>query len=401
VEAVVAGRSISACVLQSGVVMAWGQEDLVGGACGFHGARHSHATGPATTIERATNSNASLERHLPRPLHGLVRFGRVRIVACGARFVVAVMAASGRVVSWGENRVGQLGRPICPCAPPRALHGPEVVDFADGGVVVEISCGFEFTAVVTDRGSVLTWGCNRCGQLGRSKVAEGFSSSPSGFCATPAPVDAPCQDHFGRVGAVVCGDHHLVAIAAGRVFTCGAAEFGRLGLGCGSENAYVLNYVPIAGQAQRIFAGSACTFVLTIQDATCSDDGDEAAKGSMLWAFGYNGAGNLGLGDIKNRSEPQLVPLPSASLLEDLAVGEEHVVCVLSFHGARRVCAWGSSSEGRLGPLHNPEARCGTMDFIPSPILIGALMEDLEEPPCRSIEVSSSGSHSLALARRE
>ena len=92
-EAVVAGRSISACVLQSGVVMAWGQEDLVGGACGFHGARHSHATRPATTIERVTNSNASVKLHLAWHLDGLGRLRRFRIVAGGFRFVVAVIAA--------------------------------------------------------------------------------------------------------------------------------------------------------------------------------------------------------------------------------------------------------------------------------------------------------------------
>lgn len=400
-----AGHTSSFIVLKSGVVLAWGREDLVAIACGFRGS----GSNPMPS---------SADRHLPRPLHGLVRFGRVIQISCGASFAVAVMAASGRIVAWGENRHGQLGRAIDPCAPNQQFHGPGWINL-DGDndgekteheIVVAVHCGFQFAAVLTSRGEIYSWGSNSHGQLARR--VTGFAARS--FSTSPSPVDRPVGEHegdvapeFGQAHGLACGDYHLLIIGtAGSLFAAGATEYGRLGHALshanqasrrGPEGSEKLHHVKLAGSAcSRVFAGSACSF------AVCT-----AGK---LWGWGFNGAGNLGLGDFLNRSSPTIVDLPEGAQVEELAVGEEHCIAVISGaigggggggeqqetnegrqESSRQIMAWGRSSEGRLGQhgIHS--------EHVTSPMRI-------EPPNCAAFHsstdctfgVSSSGSHTLA-----
>ncbi|HYO54197.1 RCC1 domain-containing protein, partial [Archangium sp.] len=74
-----------------------------------------------------------------------------------------------------------------------------------------------------------------------------------------------------------------------------------------------------------------------------------------LWAWGYNGSGQLGIGTTSSRSAP--VQMPGLSGVVALAAGSDHSLAVRS---DGTPWAWGSNSDGQVGdgglPLYSTTA---------------------------------------------
>eukprot|EP00696_Hemimastix_kukwesjijk_P018236 gnl/Hemi2/7067_TR2417_c0_g1_i1.p1 gnl/Hemi2/7067_TR2417_c0_g1~~gnl/Hemi2/7067_TR2417_c0_g1_i1.p1 ORF type:complete len:427 (-),score=71.76 gnl/Hemi2/7067_TR2417_c0_g1_i1:114-1394(-) len=124
----------------------------------------------------------------------------------------AAIVCGGVVYTWGEGTYGQLGRQGVWTTPqPVALPETDVID---------VGCGWHFTAALTARGRIYTWGHGSNGQLGRENTAR-----------EPALVggdDLSAQ----RVKAISCGTRHMAAITdEGRLFVWGYAHHGQLGNG--------------------------------------------------------------------------------------------------------------------------------------------------------------------------
>jgi alpha-tubulin suppressor-like RCC1 family protein len=72
-------------------------------------------------------------------------------IECGGCHTVG-LTKNGKVVSWGDNRSGQLGH-----GDEEARNVPTKVEALDGMVIIKVSCGGWHTAVLTDKGELLTW----------------------------------------------------------------------------------------------------------------------------------------------------------------------------------------------------------------------------------------------------
>ena len=162
-----------------------------------------------------------------------------------------------RVYTWAThasrgNRFGQLGRPVA-----SEDHGEAhaVALPASSGTPVLAAAGGNkdagHTAVLTDKGLVYTFGCDRWLQLGLGSTeagAVGYSweggkiwrESPQlvfALAKRPAPTKMTkmldTQPAPTRIIDVSCGADHTVALAANRkdVFTWGRGEHGQLGRG--------------------------------------------------------------------------------------------------------------------------------------------------------------------------
>lgn len=117
---------------------------------------------------------------------------RLIAFSCGARHSCAA-DSTGRVFSWGVNTYAQCGKP---------RSKPILVPVQVKSVitpVVSISCGRDFTAVVTRTGALYTWGRGQHGELGRG------SSETAGVVARVAN-DLLLQN-------VTCGPYHVCAVA--------------------------------------------------------------------------------------------------------------------------------------------------------------------------------------------
>lgn len=238
----------------------------------------------------------------------------VTMVAAGDRHSCALTQAGG-VKCWGFNFAGQLGdgTTIDRSTP------ADVTGLTSG--VVAIAAGRGYSCAVTQSGGVKCWGLNAWGQLGDGTTIDRL---------TPVNVRGL---HKG-VAAISPGSGSTCALTnAGGVRCWGANEVGELGDGT-TEDQHVP--VKVKGLSRGVVAlspmsaGSRHTCVVT-------DDG-------RVKCWGYNGYGQLGLGNTDNQLVPMVVPRLRNAI--SVSVGERHTCAVTRLRGIK---CWGNNDFGQLG----------------------------------------------------
>lgn len=151
--------------------------------------------------------------------------------------------------------------------------------------VFGVSCGHCHTLAITNNG-VYAWGASHFGQLGLGKVLQ---------CSSPELVASLAQE---IIIDAVAGQYHSVALTAdGRVFTWGWGVHGQLGHGNTDEKSMPTLVTSLLGVIVcHISAGYAHTLALSV-------DG-------VVYAFGCNVLGQLGVGSNNKSSIPMKVSLP-------------------------------------------------------------------------------------------
>ena len=235
-------------------------------------------------------------------------------VSAGGRHSVA-LRNDGTVWTWGNNEFGQLGDGT----------GGEWDDYSFIPVqvqtltnVTEISAGSGHTVVLRDDGTIWAWGNNWNGQLG-----DGTRTNRH----TPVQVQ-----NLTNVTAVSAGLQYSVALRSdGTVWTWGNNAYGQLGNGAGGElGDYSAIPAQVLTNAMAVSAGSTHTMALR------SDD--------TVWAWGWNGRGELGDGTTTHRYTP--VQVQNLTNVIAISAGLGHTVALRS-DGA--VWAWGLNHIGQLG----------------------------------------------------
>eukprot|EP00977_Amphora_coffeiformis_P016050 scaffold4860_cov171-Amphora_coffeaeformis.AAC.12 len=109
--------------------------------------------------------------------------------------------------SIGSNKEERAG--LCKSVD-RVLTFEEVAYFRDKGLhVTDVTCGYTHSCVVTEDGSLYTFGCNHEGQLGKDADIVDYSS--------PSSVQFPMKDGVARkFGEVAAGSDSTIAIATTR-----------------------------------------------------------------------------------------------------------------------------------------------------------------------------------------
>jgi alpha-tubulin suppressor-like RCC1 family protein len=181
-ERVVAGRS-HVCILSGSCVSCWGDNEK-GQVTGEPGVPPFMAAVGSPVVESVVS------------------------VASGASHTCAV-TNEARIVCWGSNSRGQLGR-----AGNEA--DPRLID--DNGPWLEVFAGGDSTCAVAQDVTLRCWGDNRWYQLG--------SNSDGLFSETPVQVSV---DHGGMIDAVTVGPRHVCAGCGENLFCWGDTEFGKAG----------------------------------------------------------------------------------------------------------------------------------------------------------------------------
>ncbi|XP_073297958.1 RCC1 domain-containing protein RUG3, mitochondrial-like isoform X1 [Primulina huaijiensis] len=234
---------------------------------------------------------------------------KITSVAAGGRHTLA-LSDVGLVWGWGYGGDGQLGLGsrmkvvafphLIPCIVPSSIekdssaliHQESVTEGGKpfksmGNYVKGIACGGRHSAVVTDAGVLLTFGWGSYGQCGQGNTDDSLRPTcVSSLLGT-------------QIEAVAAGLWHTVCIGAdGRVHAFGGNQFGQLGLGTSSEQSQVVPKLldsPILEnkRAKIVSSGARHNAILT-------DDGE-------IFSWGWNKYGQLGLGDVTDRSIPSPV----------------------------------------------------------------------------------------------
>ena len=234
-------------------------------------------------------------------------------IAAGANHACR-LASTGRVVCWGENGLGQLGR-----GTQTFTEGPgEIISLLSKSIAV--AAGVGHTCAIGLSGGVSCWGSNQQGQLGDGTAIDHL-------------VPVPIPSLSAGVRAIALGDYHSCALLlTGGVKCWGYGLFGQLGDGVvRTKSDAPVDVGGLASGAIAIAAGS---------NHSCALLGDGVVK-----CWGQNSQGTLGDQTLVNSSTPVSVLGLEGDVVE-VSAGTERT-CVRTREG--KVKCWGRGVEGELG----------------------------------------------------
>ena len=337
----------------------------------------------------------------------------IKAIACGYNHTL-VLDSTSALWAWGYNGLGQLG----------------TGDTVDRWTPVFIGYGFKAIAAGAAHslaldvyGRVWAWGDNDSGQLGTGDYVS--YTTPQLVTSLYAPIKA-----------IACGGlHSLMLDQAGNLYGCGYNGNGQLGLGDNNDRS-LPTYIFTSG-VKAMAAGFAHTLIQTninqvfaaglndhgeLGDGTTTDSNTFVACTSTsarsgriyarslgaghfhslvvglngsVWAWGYNGYGQLGLGDTTDRL--YATQMPRAAYAKAVTGGERHTL-VLSAGG--KVLATGYNSSGQLGDGTQTDRSSLTpvknASFIGS-IAAGSDYSVLFKPFTRSLATGSNSYGQLGL----
>jgi alpha-tubulin suppressor-like RCC1 family protein len=230
---------------------------------------------------------------------------------------VAGASAAGNGWAWGLNSDGELGNGTV--TPYSGLSTP--VQAANLSNVVSVAGGDQHSLAVRSDGTVWAWGNNGWGQLGNGTYTRSL---------TPTQVSG-----LTNVTAIAAGSLHNLALKAdGTVWAWGFNYFGQVRIGPSGNRGNVLSPVPVAGLTgiTAVAAGGDTSFAL-------KSDG-------TVWAWGYDGQGQLGNGTSNERPHSTPTKVKNLSTAVAIGAGVSHGLAALANGGVE---AWGDNQVNELG----------------------------------------------------
>ena len=233
----------------------------------------------------------------------------VKNISAGADHTLAVKN-DGSVLAWGDNEHGQLGRMALNLN--IELH-PRVVSGLSN--VVKVVAGDGYSLALDDSGRIWTWGRNDFGQLGR-----GFGANDP----------TPTMLALTNISDIAAGQHHAMALNnAGAVYTWGRAYDNQLGIVSPGDKAVPQQVVGLSG-VEQISAGALHSMAL-------KNDG-------TVWVWGSNVFGQTGRGSVTVDILPQKIQ--GLHDVAEIAAGGYHSLVRIE---DGTVLAWGLNEYGQLG----------------------------------------------------
>jgi alpha-tubulin suppressor-like RCC1 family protein len=187
----------------------------------------------------------------------------------------------------------------------------------------EVSAGDESVTVLHSIGAVWVWGNN---------PLNSYDSYYTTFA--PAPLRKADGSQLAGIVDIASGSYHSLALASnGTVWAWGRNDNGQLGKVLPTASSHVpvqVDLTGMAGQVVKVDAGSLFSVAVT-------DTG-------YVYAWGFNGDGQIGNGNYTQAATPQRVvdeyDLPLAGVI-DVQAGWDFVLALTADETSRRVYAWG------------------------------------------------------------
>jgi alpha-tubulin suppressor-like RCC1 family protein len=255
----------------------------------------------------------------------------------------------GQVFSFGTNDYGQLGSGNYD-----ERKYPSIVSALDDEKIIAVSAGDDHCLLLNDRGQVFVLGSNEFGQLGlkpEEVEREGFEIDEN--ITIPILLDTT---GIGEIIAVSAGSSYsMILNSQGQVFSFGTNDVGQLGLGNTHDQITptMIDHIKI-GKVVAISAGDHHSLILNSQ--------------GQVFSFGANTYGQLGLGDIKDRTIPTLINTSEMGRI--VAVSASNFSLILNSQD--QVFGFGDNEYGQLGLDDQIPRMVPTLIDIPEIIAISA-----------------------------
>ena len=245
--------------------------------------------------------------------------GDIKQVACGFSFTY-IIKNDGSLWSCGYNECGQLG-----LGDAGNRNAFTQVTKNINNDVKEVACGWQHAVIVKNDGSVWTCGCNNSGQLGRVNLDPYNTSIHNTF--------EQSTQVFNNIEHVVCGHSHTCVLGSdGSLWGCGNNEYGQLGSNVTSGYGTFTN---INSNVKQVSCGYYNTFVL-------KNDG-------TVWSCGFNGTvGELGLNITGNYTDKYAFTRVTTNIsnVKQISCGAHHTFIVKN-DGSLWAC--GENGYGQIG----------------------------------------------------
>ncbi|KAL0949294.1 hypothetical protein HGRIS_009372 [Hohenbuehelia grisea] len=281
---VAAGDSISAAVSDEGELRVWGTFRANEGSLGFSsGNTHQYKPVPILTLP-----------HKPGDAE------KVSSIASGNNHLL-VLTTHGNIYTWGAGEQCQLGRKVLER---RKIHGtvPEKITLGTRArKAVVVGAGNYHSFAVDEQGDVWGWGLNTMGQTG-----TGYNEKDP-MVQLPTKVIGLSKEELGgeTVVEIVGGEHHtLFLTSGGRVFACGRANCGQLGLADDDAAFKDLDDADILPTPAQITFSDPSDPIKQISAGV--HNSAAVTEGGALYSWGQGTQGELGVPDVELR-EPKVI----------------------------------------------------------------------------------------------
>lgn len=229
----------------------------------------------------------------------------------------------GTAFGWGQNGAGQLGEGSI-----IDQNLPSKIRIPDGMRLTSLAAATNHSLGITTKGTFLGWGGNAYAKLGDDSA--GAHNTPSYAGAVPV---MPLGELFTAVAPGL--DHSIALTSMGRVFAWGYGGHGELG-----------DRIPFHDRVQPqpvVFPPG--TFITAISSGAYHNLA--LSRDGFVYSWGYNGHGELGLGNTQSTSAAQVVgpSLEPLTNVEAISAGDYHSLALK----AGKVLAWGYDGFGQLG----------------------------------------------------
>ncbi len=331
---ITAGNGLSCALLDDATVKCWG-------------VNFSGQLGLGDTSTRGDGAN-EMGDNLPAVNLGTGRTATA--ISAGPQGDACALLDNGTVKCWGSNGDGQLGQGDTANRGDGANEMGDnlpAVNLGTGRTATAISAGAFSTCAVLDNATVKCWGSGGTGALGlgdTSKRGDGANEMGDNLPAVDLGV--------GRtpVDITAGGNQYTCALLDNATIKCwGLNNLGQLGLGDTAWRGDGANEMGDNLPAVNLGTGRIATAITAGEASTCA-----LLDNSTVKCWGYNGSGQLGLGDTANRGNgPNAMGdnLPAVNLgtgrtATAITAGQSSN-CVLLDNNA--VKCWGLNSSGQLG----------------------------------------------------
>jgi alpha-tubulin suppressor-like RCC1 family protein len=263
----------------------------------------------------------------------------VTAVAAGGFHSVA-LKGDGTVWTWGSNATKQLGIQDTPTVVAASRLAVPVFDAVNGTVLTNVravAAGGSHTLVLKNDGTVWAWGSNANGQLGKdpkdlvNPILQ--SNVPLQVAGLPAGITA----------IAAAGSYNLALDPAGNVWAWGYNGFGQLG-----NATTVDSFTPVLVQKAGATSDAPPVplGVVIVKIAAGLDHALAIDLNGNVWAWGFNGLGQLG-------NSTTITKKDSATAVQVIAETSTATSTppFTPFTGAEEIRAFGHSSMVRKGSI--------------------------------------------------
>ena len=277
-------------------------------------------------------------------------------VLAGRAAAGAAAPVSGTLQAWGHGNSGQLG-----VGTAGSSDAPVTVKLPDGVTITKVAAGGRHTRAVTSTGQVLSWGYNYHGQLGDGNDAT-----------RRLPVTVPLPSGT-VVTSVAAGDIDSLAVtSAGLLYSWGDNHYGQLG-DASTQQSNVPVRVIFPKGIKIVAAGVSYNYAMAL------------TSGGRVYAWGYNGSGQLGNGDYTASELPRPVKLPRGTKVVQIANGGYDG---LALTAGGKLWAWGDDAFGQLGDGRTKTSLRPVLVKVPAGVKIASIGAGSEH----GIALTSTGS---------